>query len=197
MDKSESVPPNWVEDLFAEAVFSSEASPAFLTRCREAALSASAVAHLRAPVRNAAFQPLAFGFFVQQMAYAAGVSLQRVFYFLRLVGKVEKQGEVELERPTSAAVRLGFEMGIPDRLLLLYLKLGCLARAGVPEVQFGRLRGGDSRREAFLQRVELAVEEWVKEMDPAVGREFQRLEDLVGEVRKGRQVMDRGESRGP
>jgi len=169
----------WIDTVFRSLEsLESPPSPEFVNRCKEVALAADAVAHMRSAAARH-FHPLPFGQYVEQLAYAAGVELDKILTF---VGLAHTKSASSLDRAIPAAIRLAFNLGIPREFLKVYLKLSCLALAGVPTAQLARLRSASNNANASLSAIENEIEGLAEKKGTSVLLEIRRRESEVDAV---------------
>ena len=143
-----------------------------------ATLAADAVAHMRSATGRH-FHPLPFGQYVEQLAYAAGVELDKILTF---VGLAHTKSASSLDRAIPAAIRLAFNLGIPREFLKVYLKLSCLALAEVPTAQLARLKSASNNANASFSAIENEIEALAEKKGPSVLLEIRRRESEVDAV---------------
>lgn len=168
----------WLEPVFRALESLEPPSPEFENRCKEVALAANAVAHMRSPAARQ-FRPLPFGQFVEQLAYAAGVELDAILTF---VGLAHKKSATGLDRANPAAIRLAFNLGIPREFLKIYLKLSCLAQAGMPTAQLARLRTTDNSADSSLSAIEQEIDDLARKKGVSVLSQIRGCEREVDEI---------------
>ena len=165
-------------DLLRWCAEQTEALPplTFMERCNETTALIKELRSLRKSAMRIGFEPLSFGQYVERVAYAAGVAIQPI---LRVLGIKTAEGTSGLDDVSSGLVRLAVGMGIPSRQFIIHLKLGALAKAGLPSVQFARLQEQTEDKARLMALIEEDIREVERKTAPSFLKNTRILEKQV------------------